>query len=215
MHDDKNPLLRKAKGISYHKAMCQMFWGAAWLERRLQLGGLWSTGDVGHGGGDGGAVLIWLHGAAESCVWWQEGTNHPLRNVVLAVITRITILALYLLVKSRQFIWRLGTHKDIYEYSIFRWVAAAWPQDRALENSSSNGYWQGWGTRLDQNDKHECTKNIVLEYYSGTRLGQNDKHECTKNIVLESYSSDFPVPVLVCFFHNNAFENDVCTMHEI
>ena len=37
------------------------------------------------------------------------------------------------------------------------------------------------------------------EYYSGTRLGQNDKHEYTKNIVLEYYSStDFPVLVLVC-----------------
>ena len=34
---------------------------------------------------------------------------------------------------------------------------------------------------------------------SGTRLAQNDKHEYTKNIVLEYYSStDFPVPVLVC-----------------
>ena len=42
--------------------------------------------------------------------------------------------------------------------------------------------WQGWG-----------------EYYSGTRLAQNDKHEYTKNIVLEYYSStDFPVLVLVC-----------------
>ena len=37
------------------------------------------------------------------------------------------------------------------------------------------------------------------EYYSGTRLAQNDKHEYTKNIVLEYYSStDFPVLVLVC-----------------
>ena len=37
------------------------------------------------------------------------------------------------------------------------------------------------------------------EYYSGTRLVQNDKHEYTKNIVLEYYSStDFPVLVLVC-----------------
>ena len=44
-------------------------------------------------------------------------------------------------------------------------------------------FWnQGWG-----------------EYYSGTRLVQNDKHEYTKNIVLEYYSStDFPVLVLVC-----------------
>ena len=35
------------------------------------------------------------------------------------------------------------------------------------------GGWQGWGgyysgTRLAQNDKHEYTKNIVLEYYSST-----------------------------------------------
>ena len=38
------------------------------------------------------------------------------------------------------------------------------------------------------------------EYYSGTRLAQNDKHEYTKNIVLEYYSStDFPVLVLVCW----------------
>ena len=38
------------------------------------------------------------------------------------------------------------------------------------------------------------------EYYSGTRLAQNDKHEYTKNIVLENYSStDFPVLVLVCW----------------
>ena len=37
------------------------------------------------------------------------------------------------------------------------------------------------------------------EYYSGTRLAQNDKHEYTKNIVLEYYSStDFPVLILVC-----------------
>ena len=37
------------------------------------------------------------------------------------------------------------------------------------------------------------------EYYSGTRLAKNDKHEYTKNIVLEYYSStDFPVLVLVC-----------------
>ena len=37
------------------------------------------------------------------------------------------------------------------------------------------------------------------EYYSGTRLAQNDKHEYTKNTVLEYYSStDFPVLVLVC-----------------
>ena len=37
------------------------------------------------------------------------------------------------------------------------------------------------------------------EYYSGTRLAQNDKHEYTKSIVLEYYSStDFPVLVLVC-----------------
>ena len=37
------------------------------------------------------------------------------------------------------------------------------------------------------------------EYYSGTRLAQNDKHEYTKNIVLEYYlSTDFPVLVLVC-----------------
>ena len=37
------------------------------------------------------------------------------------------------------------------------------------------------------------------EYYSGTRLVQNDKHEYTKNTVLEYYSStDFPVLVLVC-----------------
>ena len=43
-------------------------------------------------------------------------------------------------------------------------------------------YSQGWG-----------------EYYSGTRLAQNDKHEYTKNIVLEYYSStDFPVLILVC-----------------
>ena len=43
-------------------------------------------------------------------------------------------------------------------------------------------WYQGWG-----------------EYYSGTRLAQNDKHECTKNIVLEYYSStDYPVLVLVC-----------------
>ena len=49
-------------------------------------------------------------------------------------------------------------------------------------NSSSPAV-QGWG-----------------EYYSGTRLAQNDKHECTKNIVLEYYSStDFPVLVLVCW----------------
>ena len=42
--------------------------------------------------------------------------------------------------------------------------------------------WQGWG-----------------EYYSGSRLVQNDNHEYTKNIVLEYYSStDFPVLVLVC-----------------
>ena len=27
------------------------------------------------------------------------------------------------------------------------------------------------------------------EYYSGTRLAQNDKHDYTKNIVLEYYSS--------------------------
>ena len=34
------------------------------------------------------------------------------------------------------------------------------------------------------------------EYYSGTRLAQNDKHEYTENIVLEYYSStDFPVLV--------------------
>ena len=38
------------------------------------------------------------------------------------------------------------------------------------------------------------------EYYSGTRLAQNNKHEYTKNIVLEYYSStDFPVLVLVCW----------------
>ena len=39
------------------------------------------------------------------------------------------------------------------------------------------------------------------EYYSGTstRFAQNDKHEYTKNIVLEYYSStDFSVLVLVC-----------------
>ena len=47
----------------------------------------------------------------------------------------------------------------------------------------STGDWQGWG-----------------DYYSGTRLAQNDKHEYTKNIVLEYYSStDFPVLVLVCW----------------
>ena len=46
-----------------------------------------------------------------------------------------------------------------------------------------DNYQQGWG-----------------EYYSGTRLAQNDKHEYTKNIVLQYYSStDFPVLVLVCW----------------
>ena len=36
------------------------------------------------------------------------------------------------------------------------------------------------------------------QYYSGTRLVQNDKHEYTKNIELEYYSStDFQVLVLV------------------
>ena len=51
----------------------------------------------------------------------------------------------------------------------------------SLVNSIESGF-QGWG-----------------EYYSGTRLAQNDKHEYTKNIVLEYYSStDFPLLVLVC-----------------
>ena len=37
------------------------------------------------------------------------------------------------------------------------------------------------------------------EYYSGTPLDQNDKHEYPKNIVIEYYSStDFPVLILVC-----------------
>ena len=37
------------------------------------------------------------------------------------------------------------------------------------------------------------------ENYSGTRLTQNDKHEYTKNIVLEYYTSaDFSVLVFVC-----------------
>ena len=37
------------------------------------------------------------------------------------------------------------------------------------------------------------------EYYLDTGLAQNEKHKCSKNIVLEYYwSTDFPVVVLVC-----------------
>ena len=49
----------------------------------------------------------------------------------------------------------------------------------------------------------ESINNFVLqgwgEFYLGTRLAQNDKHEYTKTIVLEYYlSTDFSVLVLVC-----------------
>ena len=55
------------------------------------------------------------------------------------------------------------------------------PRRPMITHTNDSHQIQGWG-----------------EYYSGTRLAQNDKHEYTKNIVLQYYSStDFPVLVLV------------------
>ena len=64
-------------------------------------------------------------------------------------------------------------------------------------------YWNtGFDLNIEQPLRFISNQHVCQgwgEYYSGTRLAQNDKHEYTKNIVLEYYSStDFPLLVLVC-----------------